>query len=312
MRPAHWREGETAEPPSSIESRAPHIVGSTAPDANSNLLLITDNAHDQALVDSVSMVNSGSPQSIIAVDPLLSLGEVPYMDGIFEFPFLTPHELSGLAGFYSGASGQAVDSLFHGDDHHGSQQSPRDGQDKVAALTPASLTSNEAAVSSEAVKAYDHALGNWRPRPKDFLTQDIMSLSISPKEQTSMKGHMGYFDPTVIPDQMPSARRDEMVIIASHCFATSRSTQPIPCFPSVEILDELLKIFLTAQKDQPMSFIHIPHFSASNCEISLLMACIAAGAASSPNLTAHRFGLALVEVLRRDLPAQVCLRHLQG
>ncbi|EEU33956.1 uncharacterized protein NECHADRAFT_88030 [Fusarium vanettenii 77-13-4] len=332
VRPAHWREGETAEPHSSIESRAPEtrlpghgsssssrahllapvspssvdsrLVGSTAPDANSNLLLITDNTQDQSLANSASMVNYGSPQSIIAVDPLLSLGEVPYMDGIFEFPFLTPHELSGLAGFYSGPSEQAVDSFFHSLDHHDSQQSPRGDRERADALTPASLTSNEATISSEAVKAYDHALGNWRPRPRDYLTQDIMSLSITPKEQTSMRGRMGYFDPTVIPDQIPSARRDEMVIVASHCFATSRSTQPIPCFPSVEILDELLKIFLTAQKDQPMSFIHIPHFSVSSCEISLLMACIAAGAASSPNLTAHRFGLALVEVLRRDLPTQ--------
>ncbi|KAK0102064.1 hypothetical protein ONS96_006028 [Cadophora gregata f. sp. sojae] len=222
----------------------------------------------------------------------------PYlMDGIFDLSFPNSHDWPGIMVPDPSHSGLPLgESLINRPVGNGDCiLRPLSGPTIVERTAS---TKTITSISDEAVQAYDATLGNWRPMPDGNLAVDRAALSISPDEQQRMRGSMGHFDPTVIPEALPTCRRDEIVVIIAELFSKMRPPQATPSLPSVEIFDELLKIFLTTQKDQPLGFVHVPTFSPLHCDISLLMACITAGAIFSPNLAAHKFGIAMVELSR--------------
>ncbi|KAH7370680.1 hypothetical protein BKA65DRAFT_471870 [Rhexocercosporidium sp. MPI-PUGE-AT-0058] len=237
------------------------------------------------------------------------LDDTYHMDGIFDLSFPNPHDWPGI---------MVPDPSDSPDPPLGESLINRPIESGDCRLRPVTLsgptiverttcTGIITSISDEAVQAYDATLGNWRPIPNGNLAMDRAALSITPSEQHRMRGSMGHFDPTVIHEAIPTCRRDEIVVIIADLFSKMRPPQAIPSFPSVEILDELLKIFLTSQKNQPVGFVHVPTFSPLYCDISLLMACITAGATFSPNLVAHKFGLAMIE-LSRFIPL-LMMRH---
>lgn len=282
----------------SPESVPQHHYEPVAPDPDATNLSIFEQD------DSVSLNVPREPPYLDPVsDMFFMLDDTCHMDGIFDLSFPNPHDWPGMmvpdpSNPPDPPDPPLSESLIN---------CPIESGDRI--LRPVTLsgptivertacTGTITSISDEAVQAYDATLGNWRPRPNGNLAMDRAALSIAPGEQHRMRGSMGHFDPTVIPEAIPTCRRDEIVVIIADLFSKMQPPQAIPSFPSVEILDELLKIFLTSQKDQPVGFVHVPTFSPLYCDISLLMACITAGATFSPNLVAHKFGLAMIELSR--------------
>ncbi|KAL2842303.1 hypothetical protein BJX68DRAFT_278425 [Aspergillus pseudodeflectus] len=74
-------------------------------------------------------------------------------------------------------------------------------------------------------------------------------------------------------------------------------------FPSPELLDRLIRYYLTVPFASPRQWIHQGTFSAKTCRPELLLAMAAAGAVLTPDPALRKLGYAMQAVLRHELPA---------
>ncbi|KAL3441950.1 hypothetical protein BJX65DRAFT_321753 [Aspergillus insuetus] len=74
-------------------------------------------------------------------------------------------------------------------------------------------------------------------------------------------------------------------------------------FPSPELLDRLIRYYLSVPSASPSQWIHMSTFSIKACRPELLLAMAAAGAVLTPDPALRKLGYALQEVLRHQLPA---------
>lgn len=175
----------------------------------------------------------------------------------------------------------------------------------LTAVSSKSLPSQDKTVFEEAVKAYRTTLGSWKPTHEDYLAAARASLYVPLDEQVRLGEGLGYLNPAVIGGCLSSVRRDDIIVAMIDGTQATQSLLAVRMFPSAEILDKLLKVFLTNQETSASAFIHISTFNPSTCSLYLLIACIAAGAAISPSPSARKFGLGLFDVLRLHLVALV-------
>lgn len=175
----------------------------------------------------------------------------------------------------------------------------------LTTMSSESMLPQEKTIFDEAVIAHSTTLGSWKPTHEDYLGAARASLYVPLDEQVLLEEGLGHLNSTVIGGCLSSARRDEIIVAMIDGTQTAQTLLAVRMFPSVEILDRFLKIFLTSQETSALAFVHIPTFDPSTCSISLLMACIAAGATLSPIASARKFGLGLFDVLRLYLAASV-------
>ncbi|EXA34233.1 hypothetical protein FOVG_14667 [Fusarium oxysporum f. sp. pisi HDV247] len=178
----------------------------------------------------------------------------------------------------------------------------QDSTDSTATSSK-SMPPEDKVVFEEAVIAYSTTLGSWKPSDEDYLATARTSLYIPLDEQSQLGEGLSHFNPAVISGYLSSARRDEIIVAMIDGAQTAHSLQAIRMFPSAAILDKFLKVFLTTQETNPSAFIHIATFDPSTCSLSLLIACIVAGAASSSRTFTRKFGLGLFDMLRLHLAA---------
>ncbi|KAJ5505530.1 Zinc finger C2H2 [Penicillium expansum] len=74
-------------------------------------------------------------------------------------------------------------------------------------------------------------------------------------------------------------------------------------FPSPELLDRLIRYFLTVPFSSAGAWIHRSTFTPNQSRSELLLAMAAAGAVLTPDLTLRKLGFAMQEVVRHRLPA---------
>jgi hypothetical protein len=74
-------------------------------------------------------------------------------------------------------------------------------------------------------------------------------------------------------------------------------------FPSPELLDRLIRYYLSVSFASPSQWIHMRTFSIKDCRPELLLAMSAAGAVLTPDPALRKLGYAMQEVLRHQLPA---------
>ncbi|KAL4947827.1 hypothetical protein BDW69DRAFT_199345 [Aspergillus filifer] len=74
-------------------------------------------------------------------------------------------------------------------------------------------------------------------------------------------------------------------------------------FPSPELLDRLIRYYITASFSDAELFIHRHTFSVKQTRPEFLLAIAAAGAVLTPDPTLQKLGFAMQEVLRHQLPA---------
>lgn len=89
--------------------------------------------------------------------------------------------------------------------------------------------------------------------------------------------------------------RDRMIRVVTQ---TADTRLAIPSFPSLELLRDLIEIFLMEEKDVIDSFIHTSSFSPYETRTELLLAMVAAGATYVALAPIWKMGLVIQEVVR--------------
>ncbi|KIX09562.1 uncharacterized protein Z518_00642 [Rhinocladiella mackenziei CBS 650.93] len=159
----------------------------------------------------------------------------------------------------------------------------------------ASLASRLGQATSDAVvEAFKQSAGRWDPEKHHYRAVALeSSLSLG---TTKIDG-VGRFDPHIFNEDLSINIRDQILGVIARSCEQDNLVHVISAFPGVEVLDRLLKAFLTWHVAQTESWIHLPTMSLKEARIELLMACIASAAAISPSRPVQKFGLAIQEFL---------------
>ncbi|EXA30596.1 hypothetical protein FOVG_18051 [Fusarium oxysporum f. sp. pisi HDV247] len=286
---------ELSEAPPSPSMIAP--TNTVARDENRGGLIMDDSYAKVTFAfpnSPISLGNSGPSQLYGDIQPVDNLADIPLTDTTewlrnasfhaeFDASFFLPLPFIDFSGYSEG-------SLMH------------DSTD-LTAISTKSLPLQDKTGFEEAVIAYRTTLGSWKPTHEDYLAAARASLYVPLDEKVRVGEGLGYLNPAVIGGCLSSVRRDEIIVAMIDGTQTAQSLLTVRMFPSAEILDKFLKVFLTNQETSASAFIHISTFNPSTCSLFLLIACIVAGAALSPSPSARKFGLGLFDVLRLHLAA---------
>ena len=89
--------------------------------------------------------------------------------------------------------------------------------------------------------------------------------------------------------------RDRMIRVVTH---TADTRLAIPSFPSLELLEDLIDVFLMEENSKIDSFIHTASFNAKHIRTELLLAMVAKGATYIALAPVWKMGLVIQEVVR--------------
>jgi hypothetical protein len=145
-------------------------------------------------------------------------------------------------------------------------------------------------------EAFKQSIGRWDPVEHDIRPTEQSSLSID-RHTTSKMDCLGHYDPDILPENLTPKIRERILRLLIRSCDQDSLIDLISSFPVAEVLDRLLKSYMTRQVATTDVWIHVPTFSVGEVRLELLMACIAAAACLSPSRPVQKFGLAMQEFL---------------
>ncbi|KAL4798793.1 hypothetical protein BDV19DRAFT_402143 [Aspergillus venezuelensis] len=180
--------------------------------------------------------------------------------------------------------------------------------------TVSTLTPMQQALEAE-VQQKNNSVGNpkspkrirWRfvPTSQDTGYAEHGNLLLSPSEAgpDANSQRLRNVEIDLCPDDMLDlSSRDKLLSIVLGQMPRPLSLDAA-AFPSPELLDRLIRYYVTAPFSDAQLFIHRHTFSVKRSRPELLLAIAAAGAVLTPDLTLQKLGFAMQEVLRHQLPA---------
>ncbi|KAH9211692.1 hypothetical protein DL95DRAFT_437099 [Leptodontidium sp. 2 PMI_412] len=144
--------------------------------------------------------------------------------------------------------------------------------------------------------AFQQSVGRWTPKRHHYRAVQEHHLSLG-RMVPSKLDCLGACDLQVFTEVLPPSIRDQILSLIVRSCENDDFMNAISAFPTVEILDRLLKSFFTQHASLTDSWIHIPTFQIPNARLELLIACIAGAAVMSPSRPVQNFGLAIQEFL---------------
>ncbi|PVH69452.1 hypothetical protein DL98DRAFT_473739, partial [Cadophora sp. DSE1049] len=144
--------------------------------------------------------------------------------------------------------------------------------------------------------AFQQSVGRWTPERHHYRAVQEPHLSLG-RMVPSKLDCLGACDLQVFTEDLPPSIRDQILSLIVRTCENDDFMNAISAFPTIEILDRLLKSFFTQHASLTDSWIHIPTFQIPNARLELLIACIAGAAVMSPARPVQNFGLAIQEFL---------------
>ncbi|KIN09141.1 hypothetical protein OIDMADRAFT_150272 [Oidiodendron maius Zn] len=140
---------------------------------------------------------------------------------------------------------------------------------------------------------------NWRERNDEWRVRRDTS-----KRQAAFERSPWLYRPTspahadIVPCSMDSNTRDRILsLLISKC----RDANQVRSFPSLDLMNNLIRIFLAQEILRTHCLIHVGTFNSSKCLPQLLLAIIALGASYISVPSIWKMGLALQEVVRHTV-----------
>lgn len=146
----------------------------------------------------------------------------------------------------------------------------------------------------------------WTPDTLDTAFAEQSDLSVqagalnSPQfeERRRKTGRM-------IQERLEQSSRDRVLaVVLSTCLQPSISSRVASAFPSVEVVDTLVQLFLASHFVQIDSWIHTGCLKVNAQWPEWLGAVVASGAVLTSDITLRKFGFALQESVRLAIPRQ--------
>jgi hypothetical protein len=157
-----------------------------------------------------------------------------------------------------------------------------------------------AAMRSALVKIWTESPWRWTPGNTDNCYTEQSNLPLPANDAHAPQAHD---NPTpvdrVVKDTLqPSCRDKTLAIVLSTCRESRMASRVASSFPSTDMMDSWINIFLAAHLCQVSSWIHYGSFSLNSQWPEWLATAAAAGAVLTPVPAFRRFGFALQEAIR--------------
>ncbi|KAM7191545.1 C6 transcription factor RegA [Naviculisporaceae sp. PSN 640] len=155
------------------------------------------------------------------------------------------------------------------------------------------------AMRTKLVKIWTDSPWRWSPEKTDTFFKEQTNLQVP---GTGIDETGGTSVDRVIAQKLLPAGRDKVLgIVLSTCRDNSTMTRIASSFPSTEMMDSWIHIFLASHLCTVSAWIHYGSFSLNTRWPEWLAMAAAAGAFLAPIPALRRFGLALQEVVRKTI-----------
>lgn len=148
----------------------------------------------------------------------------------------------------------------------------------------------------------------WRWQPKDHDTgyNELGHMPVGSSQ--AAKQHLergGNQASRVLREKLEQSGRDRLLaVVLSTCKTNTAVNQVAASFPTVELMDGMIHIFLAAHACQVSGWIHFPTFKLNEQWPEWIGTAAAAGAVSTPVPTLRKFGFAVQEAIRITIPSR--------
>ena len=153
---------------------------------------------------------------------------------------------------------------------------------------------SDAQLRSEAFKKSPWSWNHWMPQRTHNTFSEQTEINIEQRrvnevdQLTPGTDHRFYCN-------IENEARDRMIRVVTQTADTSLT---IPSFPSLELIEDLIDVFLVQENSAIDSFIHTASFRPSNCRTELLLAMVAAGATYIALEPVWKLAFVIQEVVR--------------
>lgn len=181
--------------------------------------------------------------------------------------------------------------------------------------TPRSDNSADVAhahIRQNLVTAWDVSPWRWDPVAKDNAFGEQGNLPVSKKDVASLQAEASQGGLRRVVDQRLdfAARDGVLALVLGACQPDAMSSRISGSFPSADLLDTMLHVFLNSHTNQVSEYIHFPTFKLNEQEPEWIAGAAAAGAVLTPIPTLRKFGYALQEAIRMYSHPDTCITLL--
>ncbi|KAF9769667.1 hypothetical protein IL306_012898 [Fusarium sp. DS 682] len=154
------------------------------------------------------------------------------------------------------------------------------------------------------VTAWDVSPWRWDPVANDNAFGEQGNLPVSKKDVASIQAQASKGGLRRAVDQKLdfAARDGVLALVLGACQPDTMSSRISGSFPSADLLDTMLHVFLNSHTNQVSDYIHFPTFKLNEQEPEWIAGAAAAGAVLTPIPTLRKFGYALQESVRIVMP----------
>ncbi|KAK0731674.1 hypothetical protein B0H67DRAFT_82858 [Lasiosphaeris hirsuta] len=163
-----------------------------------------------------------------------------------------------------------------------------------------------AAMRSKLVKIWTESPWRWSPAKTDtgYTEQSNLPLSTRDIHGTELNENGKLLD-RVVQEKLHTSSRDKILaIVLNTCHENSMRGRVASSFPSADVMDSWVHIFLASHLCQVSAWIHYGSFSLNTQWPEWLAIAASAGAVLAPVPTLRRFGFALQEAVRLTIPSR--------
>ncbi|XWW97136.1 hypothetical protein V2A60_005117 [Cordyceps javanica] len=156
------------------------------------------------------------------------------------------------------------------------------------------------------VRGWTESPWRWQPKEHDTGYTELGYMPVSSSQ--AAKIHLKRGDNQafrVSREKLEQSGRDRLLsAVLSTCKTDSSRNQVAASFPTVELMDSMIHIFLAAHACQVSGWIHFPTFKLNEQWPEWIGTAAAAGAVSTPVPTLRKFGFAVQEAIRITIPSR--------
>jgi len=169
---------------------------------------------------------------------------------------------------------------------------------------------NITAIRSKLVNIWTQSPWRWTPDKADTGYKEQTNLPLPARHANGTRLQDGGRKPDrVIGDVLSASSRDKILaIILNNCRENNVRSRVASSFPSAEVMDSWIHVFLASHLCQVSAWIHYGSFALNAQWPEWLAIAASAGAVLTPLPTLRRFGFALQEAVRRCLSPPHSLR----
>ncbi|KAF5008273.1 hypothetical protein FDECE_5437 [Fusarium decemcellulare] len=154
------------------------------------------------------------------------------------------------------------------------------------------------------VNAWDVSPWRWDPVANDNAYGEQANLPVPTRDVASIQAQASKKGlKKVIDQRLELTGRDRVLaLVLSACRPDSMSNRISSSFPSAEVMDIMVHIYLNSHTNQVSEWIHFPTFKLNEQEPEWIAGAAASGAVLAPIPTLRKFGYALQESVRLVMP----------